>query len=480
MTGRNADTMLPEDPFAEGGLAQFGARLRRGETTATATVEACLARIKLLDPHIRAFEHVAEEQAMVAARRIDTLLALGIDLGPLMGVPVALKDLFAIDGMPMTAGSMLDVTDLVGAEGSFVKRLRQLGCIILGTCKTVEFARGASGVNRMRGTPVNPWDADTPRVPGGSSSGSAVALAAGLCGFTIGTDTGGSVRGPAALCGAFGLKTTHGLLATDGLYPNAPSFDTIGPITRTAADAAIVFSAVTGQDVPPPPAISGLRLGKPTDHFFDELDSDVERCMSAAMDVLREAGATILDVRVPEVGERQAFVDKICTVEFIANLGRERFLTERPRLDPLTVARAEPGLDISGTDYVETVLLHHRRRRQYIARMSELDAWITPTSRIVAPEIAPALESLENTRKIEAQLGVNTHLFSYFGLCASTTPIHALGASPLPVGLQTVCAGGGDARCLSIALALENLFGAPQPARVGDFLRSRAEPLSAN
>ncbi len=473
MTDHVAAPHLPEDPFADGGLAHYGTRLRRGETTAVATVEACLTRIELLNPALLAFEHVAAEQALSAAREIDSLISLGIDLGSVMGVPVALKDLFAVDGMPMTAGSAVDVTDLVGAEGSFVKQLRRCGCIILGTCKTVEFARGASGVNRVRGTPRNPWDAAIPRVPGGSSSGSAVALSAGMCGFTIGTDTGGSVRGPAALCGAFGLKTTHGLWATDGLYPNAPSFDTIGPITRTAADAALVFEALSGQPVPESPPIDRLRIGKPVDHFYDELDPGVADCMSAALEALASAGATIEEITIPEAQERQAFVDKICTVEFIANLGRERFQAESERLDPLTVARARPGLDVQATEYVEMVLRHQRRRRQYARRIAGFDAWITPTCRVPASDLATAMNSLNDTMRVEAQLGINTHLVSYFGLCATTSPIQALGAATLPVGLQTICAGGRDETCLAIAVAFENLFGAPQSADVSGFLQSR-------
>ena len=455
-----AITALPDDPMADGGIAAYGERLRRGETSAVAATEAYLARIDRLEPKLGAFEHVAAEAALVTARGIDVLLSIGVDLGPLMGVPVVLKDLFAIDGMPVTAGSNVDVTDLVGPEGSFVKRLRRSGCILLGKSRTVEFARGASGISRLRGTPWNPWDATTHRIPGGSSSGSAVAVAAGLCGFAIGTDTGGSVRGPAAFCGVFGHKTTHGLWAIDGVYPNAPSFDTIGPITRTARDAAVVFGALTGQAVPAPPSPGRLRLGKPANHFFDDLEPEVEHCIAAAIAALKAAGAEIVPVDVPEAGERGAFVQTLCTVELIANLGRERFLAVRDQLDPLTASRAEPGLAVPATAYVRMLQRHRELRRIYAGRMADFDAWITPTATLVAPAVAPAMKTLDDTMAVEARLGVNTHLVSYFGLCATTSPIQSLGAR-LPVGLQTICPGGADARALSIAIAFETLFGPP-------------------
>jgi aspartyl-tRNA(Asn)/glutamyl-tRNA(Gln) amidotransferase subunit A len=238
---------LPSDPFEPGGINTFGRRLRAGEITAEAATAACLGRIEALDGRLGAWQHVAPEEALAAARAIDRLLAAGTDLGPLMGVPVAVKDIFAVEGMPTTAGSRVDVSDLIGPEGSFVRSLRRAGCVILGKTKTVEFALGATGISQTRGTPWNPWDPQVHRIPGGSSSGSAVATAAGMCGFGIGSDTGGSVRLPATFCGIFGLKTTLGLWPVDGVFPLAPDLDTIGPLTRTAEDAAIVWATLCGQ-----------------------------------------------------------------------------------------------------------------------------------------------------------------------------------------------------------------------------------------
>ena len=220
-----------------------------------------------------------------------------------MGVPVAIKDIFAVDGMPTTAGSKLDVADLIGPEGPFVQALRRAGCVILGKVKTVEFALGALGISTPQGTPWNPWDAATQRIPGGSSSGPAVAVAAGLCGFAIGSDTGGSVRLPACFCGTFGHKTSVGLWPTAGVFPLSGALDTIGPLTASAADAALVFAALTGQPVPQPAPAGGLRLGRPTSYFFEHLDDTVAACTERALAALREAGATIAPAR-PARGAR--------------------------------------------------------------------------------------------------------------------------------------------------------------------------------
>ena len=207
---------IPPDPLDDGGIACFADEFRTRRTSSESVTAAYLARIEALDARLGAYEHVARDRALAQARALDALLAAGTDLGPLMGVPVAIKDLIAVTGMPTTAGSNVDVEDLIGSEGPFVSTLKRAGCVILGKTKTVEFAMGGSGVNLVRGTPWNPWDATTHRIPGGSSSGSAVAAAAGLCAFAIGSDTGGSVRIP-AFSGTFALKTTKGLWPTENV-----------------------------------------------------------------------------------------------------------------------------------------------------------------------------------------------------------------------------------------------------------------------
>ena len=333
---------IPPDPLQSTGIQGFAERLRAGETTAEATVGAYLKRIEALDSRLGAYEYVAGENAVAQAMALDRLLACGTDLGPLMGVPVAVKDLFAVEGMPTTAGSNLDVSDLVGSEGRFVGMLKRAGCIILGKTKTVEFAMGGTGINLVRGTPWNPWDADIHRVPGGSSSGSAVAAAAGLCAFSIGSDTGGSVRIP-AYSGIVGLKTTRGLWPTGGVAPLCRTLDTIGLITTSASDAATAFGALAGIAAPVAAEPRGLRLGRPATLFFEGLDRDVERCTEAALTALRAAGSEIVDCALPETAGHMEWVQALIAAEFMGAFGRERFEAscERHSAEPAHLGQDE-------------------------------------------------------------------------------------------------------------------------------------------
>ena len=197
-------------------------------------------------PKLRAFTFVDTERALARAKAIDRLLAAGIDLGPLMGVPIAVKDLFSVDGMPTTAGSDVDIADLVPPQGRFVDRLQRAGCVILGKTATTEFALG--GFNLRRPPPWNPCDPEVARMTGGSSHGSAVAMAAGLCAFSLGSDTGGSVRWPAALCGVVGYKATTDHWPQDGIFPLSRAMDSIGVFTRCVADAALGACRARGRD----------------------------------------------------------------------------------------------------------------------------------------------------------------------------------------------------------------------------------------
>jgi aspartyl-tRNA(Asn)/glutamyl-tRNA(Gln) amidotransferase subunit A len=447
---------LPADPFVPGGIAAFAERLRLGEITAEAAASAYVERIELLEPRLQAFEHVAAELALETARSLDRLLAAGTDLGPLMGVPVAIKDLYAVEGMPTTAGSNVDVTDIIGTEGSFVKKLKRAGCVILGKTKTVEFALGAG--NHHRGTPWNPWDGEIHRAPGGSSSGSAVAVAAGLCAFAIGSDTGGSVRIPAALCGTFGLKTTVGLWPLDGVFPMAPSFDTIGPLTASAADAALVFAVLEGTPVAAPPP-RGLRLGRPTHHFFDELEAEVETCMTAALAALEEAGIEMVPMEFPEADEVTETFPIVSPTELLSVLGRERFEAIRERMDRDVAARTANGLEVTAEQYIRLkwrqVELCHATRQ----RMQGLDGVVGPTLPMVAVR-RESFDDAEFEHEYHRVVARNTRPGNVLGLCATTTPVQAFGAS-LPVGLQVLCDGFCENHALAVARTIEEIVGPP-------------------
>ncbi|HEY7902064.1 MAG TPA: amidase [Casimicrobiaceae bacterium] len=448
--------MLTPNPLEQLDLDAFAARLRAGDISSEAATAAYLARIAALDPRLCAFVHVAGEAALDVARGIDLLLRGGTDLGPLMGVPVVVKELFTVAGMPLPrVGSDLDVHDLIEAEGTFVKALKRAGCVILGTARMTEFAFGL--VNLRHPTPWNPWDSREHRMPGGSSSGSAVALAAGMCAFSVGSDTGGSVRHPAALCGLFGFKPTEGLWPTDGVFPLSSTFDSIGTFTRSAHDAAQVFAALTAQPLPAPRALAGLRLARPRHAPFDELSDDVSRAFDAALERLRGAGVEIVAIDVPEAAEVDDVFLPMVPAELLAHLGADRIATHKEVLDPMVQQRFEPAMHQSADRYIA---LRHRQRalcRIAEARMQRLDGWVTATSPDTAVRVADF--DTVDTASAWVRRGLrNTRPANLFGQCAVSLPLPLPGAA-LPVGLQVIGGAGCDAPLLSIAQGIENLLG---------------------
>lgn len=456
---------LPADPLEGITLAEFGRRLRDGRTTSESATRAYLERIAMLDPRVNAFVHVAGEHALEQSRAIDRLLTSGTDLGPLMGVPVAVKDLLTVDGMPRpTCGSNVDIAELVEPEGEFVRRLKRAGCVILGKTRMTEFAFGL--VNVTHPTPWNPVDPAVHRMTGGSSNGSAAALAAGMCAFSIGSDTGGSVRHPAAMCALFGYKSSYGMWPTDGAFPLSTTLDSIGTFTRCAEDAALAYGVLSDRPAPPPRALKGLRLGRPVQHYFDHLSPEVSKATEDALAMLRDAGADIVPIDVPETAEVVTVFGPIVTMEFLATVGVERFLAAKEILDPIVWNRAAPMLDYRATDYVKA-----RRRQAALCRIASermrgLDGWVTPTS----PEPPAALAEHRTPEKAAAWIArgtQNTRAGNLFGQCGVSLPIPGPG---LPVGLQILCRGGDDEQLLSVAQAVEERLGVPAPADMSRFL----------
>lgn len=442
---------LPADPLQFYGIAEYGVRLRRGDFTVEAITEKYLARIRRLNPRLRAFTYVGEEQALTTAREIDRLLVQGRDLGPLMGVPIAVKDLFTIDGLPLPkVGSRLDVIDLIQPEGEFVRRLKLAGCVILGKTTMTEFAVGL--VNVRQETPWNPWDAKVHRMPGGSSSGSAVALAAGLCAFSVGTDTGGSVRHPAAMCGVFGLKATPNLWATQGVFPLSSTLDSIGFFTSSAADAAAVFGALTNQQLPKPNAPKGLRLGTPT-QYFEALSPDVKESIDYALDSLRDAGVELVPIDVPELGEVETLSTIFISTELVAHLGTKRAQEAKEIVDPVIWQRIEAGFGCSAIDYIQAQKRQRELRHAAEERMKGVDGWIAPTTPDTAPPVAQHVE-IDKAMPWMRRGTRNTRPANVFAQCASSLPIRAPG-KPLPAALQIICRPGHETALLSVSQRIE-------------------------
>lgn len=446
---------MPEDPFEKGGIVGFAKDFRAGRISSEAATLACLERIDALDGKIGAFQHVTIDSALRTARAMDGLLRAGTDLGPLMGVPMAVKDIYAVEGMPTTNGSLIESADITGPEGTYVQNLKRGGAVVLGKTKTVEFALGATGVNEARGTPWNPWDLEVHRFPGGSSSGSAAATAAGMCAFALGSDTGGSIRIPAALCGLFGLKTSVGLIPTDGVFPLSPTLDSLGPICRSATDAAIVHGATSAIPVPQPVAPSALRLGVPRDFFFDDLDDAVADCVEKALAALRKAGVELVELSaddLPDPRERETVFPTIVGPEILASLGVDRFTAGRNGMDSVTAARAAIGLEVSAVDYALA------RRRQVALKplanqaLRQLDGIVMPTTPMVAMPLSE-LETKEGAAR-SAAASRNTQPGNLWSLCGISLPVHQYGSN-LPVGLQVLCRHGMDSHALSVGMALE-------------------------
>jgi aspartyl-tRNA(Asn)/glutamyl-tRNA(Gln) amidotransferase subunit A len=314
-------------------LREAAARVRRGETSAAALVDAALARIAAVEPALGAFLTVCGAEARAAAETIDRRVATGEDPGPLAGCPIGVKDNICTAGVRTTAGSRILERFVPAYDATVAARLRRAGAVVLGKLNCDEFAMGSSTENSALGTTRNPWDAA--RVPGGSSGGSAVAVAAGECLGALGTDTGGSIRLPAAFCGVVGLKPTYGRVSRWGVVAYASSLDQVGPLARTVDDAALLLAAIAGHDPAdsttsprPVPAwevgagVHGLRLGLPREYFVEGMQPEVAAAVRAAVGELERLGARTEPVSLPHTEHAVAAYYLVATAEASSNLAR--------------------------------------------------------------------------------------------------------------------------------------------------------------
>lgn len=422
--------------------------------TAEAVTRAYCARIQLRDPKIGAFKTIVAEQAIEAACGIDALLRAGTDLGPLMGVPVAVKEIFSIDGLPYGAGSELDLAEMTPPQGPFIDKVKRAGCVILGTTRTTEFA-GAT-INTNKPMPWNPADEDVKRVCGGSSHGSAAALAAGLCAFSVGSDTGGSVRLPAALCGVFGFKTTaQGAWPTQGVFALSPTLDSVGVFTRSADDAELIFATLSDRaaedEIPHPRA---LRFGRPKTYVFDELEEPVSRAIELALDKLREAGVEIVDVEIPDVQSAMSPFAQLLFSEFVASFGKDRLQAGQSTIDPVVWNRIEANMNTTAEVLVAAQRAHRRMAIAANAMMDGVDALVYPTAPFVACPVSE-VRTLEAALAWNLRSGRLTRPGNFFGQCGVSIPVQPPGQ--LPVGLQVICRAGADSRLLAISRAVERI-----------------------
>jgi aspartyl-tRNA(Asn)/glutamyl-tRNA(Gln) amidotransferase subunit A len=404
----------------------------------------------------RACLTVYADTARAAADAADGRKAHGASLGPLDGTIVSIKDLFDVVGEPTRAGSKILAEEAAPAkaDAAIVQRLRAAGAVIVAKTNMTEFAFSGIGANPHFGTPGNPRD--RARVPGGSSAGAPVAVADGMCEIAIGTDTGGSVRIPAALCGLVGFKPSRQRVPTDGAFPLSTTLDSVGPIGRTVADCAVADAVMAGEEIWPlePLALSGLRFGVAEGMPLDRLDDAVASAFVAAIARLDRAGVHISHETLPLLDDMAAINAKGGIPPFEAcAIHRDRMKRRAADFDPNVRIRIERGCAVSQADYDAMMSERGKLVGAMDARLGSLDALIMPTTAIVAPTIAEVADT-KVFAACNAAVLRNSSIVNFFDLCAISLPLPA----PMPVGLMLVARNGQDHRLLRIAAATAQLF----------------------
>jgi len=443
--------------FAWRSLGELSSLLARREATSREIVDDCLARIATLDDKLHAFVDVYVEDARKLAQAADLERAAHVHRGPLHGLPIALKDLLELAGRQTTAGSHSWRGRISDHTATCVTRLVDAGMILLGKTHLVEFAFGGWGRNEAMGAPWNPWDLVTHRVAGGSSSGSAVAVAAGLAPAAIGSDTGGSVRIPAALCGITGLKTTFGLVSLHGAVPLSTLLDTIGPLAHTVEDCALLTAAMAeggrGGDIADAATqrigVRGMRIAVlSADRFPRDIDNDVVRARNDALAVLRDAGAELVEVPGPIAFEDIASrLGKLLAAEAYA-LRREIAEKADAKMDPWVRKRVLGGKDIAASDFIAEMHAMYAAQAAFSAWMGDWDALLTPTLPITATPLAEVDEST-------SPLASFTRAVNYLGGCALSLPA-GFSQSGLPVGVQVIGAPFAESALVRIGRAFQH------------------------
>ena len=439
-------------------LPELSQALVIGKTTSVALTTSALAKITDAGGQgSRAFIKVYADSALAAAKASDDLRQLGVVASPLAGIPISIKDLFDVQGDVTRAGSkVLAGAPPAAADAPAIARLRAAGAIIVGRTNMTEFAYGAHGMNAHYGTPLNPWDRATGRIPGGSTSGGAVSVADGMAAATIGSDTGGSVRIPSALCGITGFKPTQARIPLTGAFPLSFTRDSIGPLGHSVTCCAWLDAIMAGGDAHSPMALplKGLRLGVPKTILLDDLVPAVADAFARALTCLSAAGAVIeefefLELQREALGSRKA---NFSAVEAYA-LHRERLAIHSAQFDPRVAKRLMLGANINAADYVD--LLHLRQSLIASANMTtaRFDALLAPTVPITAPSLTEMESSEEFFLRMNGLLLRNCAPFNVLDRPCWSLPCHRYGEAP--VGLMVVGETMGDKRLQSVGLAVE-------------------------
>ena len=436
-------------------IEQFGRGLRAGTHTAVDVTETCLRRIEAEQGRLNAFICVMADDARRQAANADRDLAADLDHGPLHGVPVSIKDLVDVQGVPTTAGSRIREGHIAGSDAPIVTHLRQAGAVLLGKTNLHEVAYGTTSEESAFGPVRNPHGLT--RSPGGSSGGSAVSLAAGMALGSIGSDTGGSIRVPASACGTVGLKPTYGEVSAEGVFPLARSLDHVGPLARTVTDAWLVYRAMLGSTVWPelaPRPVSDLRLGLPRGYFCDLLDDEVRTRFDEAIAALRLAGARVDEVDIPHAPVTPAVYLHIHASEATAcHLATLDAVPER--YSPTIRLRLEMGRYIQAGDYIRAMNAREVLRNEVDAAIGDYDGLVLPTLPIPAPPVGAESVSIGGEQVLVRALMLRlTQLFNLTGHPAVSMPCGRT-SQGLPCGLQLVGRRRETEALLRVAIACE-------------------------
>ncbi|NQW21347.1 MAG: amidase [Chloroflexi bacterium] len=449
-------------------IGELASLIGKGELSPVDLVEASLARISQLEPRLNAFLEVWDNEARKSAQVAQEEIADRRYLGPMHGIPVGLKDLIDVAGHQTTGGSKVLSGNVATADASVVTRLRAAGAIFIGKLNLVEFAFGTTGVNSFTGDVKNPWDST--RITAGSSSGSATAVASGMVPVALGTDTGGSVRMPAALCGIAGLKPTYGRVSRSGVLDLSWSLDHVGPMTRTTEDCALMMNVLAGYDPKDPASsshpitdfttelnggLTGLKIGVPSDYFFDEIvDEEIKRSVRAAIDLIAANGAEVVELPMPWVDKGRAINLGVLLPEAVSV--HAKMISQHPDLyTPAVRSRIQSGFNVPAIDYVQAQRARQWFNYQMAESMSSVDVLITPTVPIQAPTIAECTPSAGNLGA-GSELPMFTGVFDVTGQPSHSIPCGFTKAG-MPIGMMITGHPFDESTVLRVGHAFEKL-----------------------
>jgi aspartyl-tRNA(Asn)/glutamyl-tRNA(Gln) amidotransferase subunit A len=449
-------------------ILEAAAALRARQVSSVELATECLAAITRDNPKLNAFLTVTAEQALEEAKRADAEFAEGRDRGPLQGIPIAHKDLFCTSGVKTTSGSKVFAQYVPNFDAAVVEKLRDAGAVMVGKTNMHEHAYGITSNNPHYGAVRNPWDPE--RIPGGSSGGSAVAVASGMALGATGSDTGGSIRVPASYCGIVGLKPTFGLVSKFGALPLGFSLDHAGPMARTVRDAAMMLEAMAGYDARDGASVrrkreryvpgreeglAGVRIALPQNFYFERLDGEVQKLVLGAAQAAEEGGATFVMSRVPD-GQQLNTIAQVTLLAEAASVHEPYIRKRRGDYGSDVLALLEMGRLVSATDYLQAQRLRKRILQVLLELLKKVDCILMPVTPVAAPKIGQ--DTVEIQGQMEDVRLASTRLvrgINALGLPALAIPA-GFTAAGLPVGLQLVGRPFSEANLLRIGAALED------------------------